>query len=524
MPGDVSEFTFTEDGPWEIQRDQLGWTAGIDLIREATRKSVPRLTTRRGLPPIGRLLVVGYRVGIALAGWALFDRRKGREASVAGLSRRLRIAAEHLGPTFIKLGQILSSGEGIFPEALVNEFKKCRDQVPAQPWEAVERVIEQSFDAPLAAVFASVDRTPLAAASIAQVHRARLRTGEHVVIKVQREGIGQRVVADLRVMAWVAPILIGRIPVSALANPPALVELFAETILEELDFRLEAENMLDVAAVFAKLSQRGFVVARPHPRLVNRRVLVMEELSGFAWDDLAAMEAAGISGEDVIRTGMVGFTEGSMVHGIFHGDLHGGNLMVLDDGRIALLDFGITARMTPAEQNAFLRMMITGATGDVRGQLAAFRDLGALPADVDLDWVERELGLDAEPVDPTAMSQEAMVEEISRITKALLGMGARLPKVLMLYVKNLVFLDGSITALAPNLDILSEVMNLWATISDRHGEHLAAVVGIEHGSVAPDAQAIRAAFGVVDDETPLTHDELRRRRELIRDRMARKKR
>jgi ubiquinone biosynthesis protein len=329
---------------------------------------------------------------------------------------------------------------------------------------------------------------------------------------------------DLEVMAWLAPFLIGRIPVSALANPPALVELFTETITEELDFRLEAENMLDVAEVFAHLDQRGFVVARPHPTLVTRRVLVMERLQGYGWEDIEGMIAAGISGRDVIRTGMVGFTEGAMVHGIFHGDLHGGNLFVLADGRIALLDFGITARMTEKERMAFLRLMITGATGDIKGQLGAFRDLGALPDDVDLDWVIEELRLDGEVFDPTQMSQEEMMAELQRITKALLGMGARLPKILMLYVKNLVFLDGAIATLAPDLDIMAEVMNLFASMAGRHGDVLAAQMGLLAGEeIAVDETAVRAAFGMTEeDPNPLTHEELRRRRDMIRGRMGKR--
>ena len=325
-------------------------------------------------------------------------------------------------------------------------------------------------------------------------------------------------------MAWLAPFLIGRIPVSALANPPALVELFTETITEELDFRLEAENMLDVAEAFAQLDQRGFVVARPHPTLVTRRVLVMERLSGYGWEDIDGMIAAGISGHDVVRTGMVGFTEGAMVQGIFHGDLHGGNLFVLEDGRIALLDFGITARMTEKERLAFLRMMITGATGDIRGQLAAFRDLGALPDDVDLDWVMSELRLDGDVIDPTQLSQDEMMAELQRITKALLGMGARLPKILMLYVKNLVFLDGAIATLAPDLDIMAEIMNLWMSMAGRHGEVLAAQLGIAADDmIGVDETSVRAAFGITEqDASPLTHEELRRRRDLIRARMRKR--
>ncbi len=282
--------------------------------------------------------------------WALQERRaEDRSVKVAGISRRLRVAAEKLGPTYIKLGQILSSGEGIFPEELVAEFKKCRDQVPPEPWPVVERVVEEELGRRLDTVFASFEETALAAASIAQVHRATLLDGTDVVVKVQRPSVAKRVHQDLKVMAWVAPFLVGRIPVAALANPPALVELFAETITEELDFRLEAENMLDIARSFAELGQRGYVIPRPHPELVTRRMLVMERLEGFRFEDVAGMKAAGVDTVGVVRTGMIGFMEGAMIHGIFHGDLHGGNLFVLPDGRTALLDFGITGRLSETQ-------------------------------------------------------------------------------------------------------------------------------------------------------------------------------
>ena len=221
-----------------------------------------------------------------------------------------------LGPTYIKLGQIIASGDGIFPPELVAEFKWCRDQVPAEPWPVVERVLTEELGGPSPRVFASVEHTPLAAASIAQVHAATLRDGTPVVVKVQRPAVASRVRQDLAVMAWLAPHLVGRIPVAALANPPALVELFAETIIEELDFRLEAENMLDIAMTFAALDQRYFVVPRPHPTLVTRRMLVMERLDGFKFGDVEGMQAAGIDTEAVVRAGMIGFLEG--VHDARH--------------------------------------------------------------------------------------------------------------------------------------------------------------------------------------------------------------
>ncbi|MGB2744158.1 MAG: AarF/UbiB family protein [Candidatus Microthrix parvicella] len=522
---DTDRFAFTDAAPWVVDRDHLDWDVGLGVIRAALAREVPRLTAPKRIPPLGRLARVSGLLAWAVAPWLLRERRLSDSTRrIDGLSRRLREAAEDLGPTYIKLGQIISSGAGIFPDELVAQFSLLRDKVPAESFEVVREVVESDLGRPLEDVFATFDRKPLAAASIAQVHVATLHTGEEVVVKVQRPTIRTQVYRDLEVMAWLAPFLIGRIPVSALANPPALVELFTETITEELDFRLEAENMLDVAEAFAQLDQRGFVVARPHPTLVTRRVLVMERLSGYGWEDIDGMIAAGISGHDVVRTGMVGFTEGAMVQGIFHGDLHGGNLFVLEDGRIALLDFGITARMTEKERLAFLRMMITGATGDIRGQLAAFRDLGALPDDVDLDWVMSELRLDGDVIDPTQLSQDEMMAELQRITKALLGMGARLPKILMLYVKNLVFLDGAIATLAPDLDIMAEIMNLWMSMAGRHGEVLAAQLGIAADDmIGVDETSVRAAFGITEqDASPLTHEELRRRRDLIRARMRKR--
>jgi ubiquinone biosynthesis protein len=297
------------------------------------------------------------------------------------------------------------------------------------------------------------------------------------------------------------------------------VELFAETIVEELDFRLEAANMLDIATVLRDLGQDGYVVPRPHPRLVTRRVLVMERLSGFNFDDVAGMQDAGIDTEAVIRTGMIAFMEGALVHGIFHGDLHGGNLFVLPDGRTALLDFGIVARLSPERRLAFLRLMLGATTNDVLGQMAALRDLGALPRDTDLKAVIRDLGLDRPPVDPTTLTGDEMVKEVQRVVKALLGYGARLPKELMLYVKNMVFLDGAIARLAPDLDILAEIASISMWFAQRHGERFSQELGLEAGSVAFDFEGVKAGFGLDADVDRLTYRELQARRQLIQKRM-----
>jgi len=306
--------------------------------------------------------------------------------------------------------------------------------------------------------------------------------------------------------------------VTALANPPALVELFAETIVEELDFRIEASNMIDVARVLRDLGQDGYVVPRPHPVLVAPRVLVMQRLSGFKFDDVAGMRGAGIDTEAVIRTGMVAFMEGALIHGVFHGDLHGGNLFVLPDGRTALLDFGIVGRLTGPRRMAFLRLMLNATTNNVVGQVEALRDLGALPADTDVAAVIRDLNLDS-PVDPTTLSGEELVQEVQRVVKAMLGYGARMPKELMLYVKNLVFLDGAIARLAPDLDLLGEIASISMLFAQRHGERLGRELGIDHTAVEINLDSVKATLGVDLTANTMTYRDLQRRRELIQRRM-----
>jgi ubiquinone biosynthesis protein len=517
-PTDLDIGAFSDDPPWVVDPSAMRWRSTVKGVRWVVKRQIPELTAPRTLPPGSRVFTVGWHLGRALALWAITGRRRGGSTSKRDISRRLRLAAERLGPTYIKLGQIISSGEGLFPEELVGEFQKLRDKVPPEDFADVEAVVESELGAPLDAIFESFERRPLAAASIAQVHRARLRTGEDVVVKVQRPSVALLVHDDLKVMSWLAPFLVGRIPVAALANPPALVELFAETIAEELDFRLEAENMLDIARSLAELGQRGYVVPRPHPTLVTPRVLVMERLEGFPFYEVQQMQDAGVDTEAVIRTGMIGFMEGAMIHGIFHGDLHGGNLFVLRDGRVALLDFGITGRMDETKRLAFLRLLIGGSMNDVTGQLAALRDLGALPPDTDLEAVVRDLGLDRPTIDPTTLTADEMVHELQNIVKQLLAYGAHLPKELMLFVKNLVFLDGAIATMAPDLDLFSEIAHVSLYFANTHGERIAADIGIDPRTYELDMSGVKAGFGVDDSTDSLTYRDLQKRREIIRSR------
>jgi ubiquinone biosynthesis protein len=497
----------------------MAWSAGLGELRAATQASVALRTRRPRVPPVGRLVHALARLGGALALWWLRERRAERARARAALSRRLRRAFTLLGPSYVKLGQIVSSGRGLFPAEVVDEFIELRDRVPPAPFPRIRALVEAELGRPLGEVFAEFAPECLASASIAQVHAARLASGAPVVVKVQRPGIAERIWKDVAALAWVAPWLVGRIPVAALANPPAVVDLFASTVSEELDFRLEAQNMLDVAAVLAESGQGAVYVPRPHPQLVTRRVLVMERLDGWRYEDVEAMRGAGIDTHAVVRALLISFLEGAMIYGVFHGDLHGGNLAVLPDGRVALYDYGMTGRMDRAQRLAFLRMMLTAAVGDMRGHLEALQELGALAPDADLDALARALHFDRPAPDPLALSSEDLVAEVQSVLKALLAQGARLPKHLMLYVKGMLFFDGAIAVLAPDLNLFEEVANIYAYFIAAHGERIAAEIGFDPRDYALDLSRARDSLSLGPDTDSFTYAQLRERREALQERM-----
>jgi ubiquinone biosynthesis protein len=182
------------------------------------------------------------------------------------------------------------------------------------------------------------------------------------------------------------------------------------------------------------------------------------------------------------------------------------------------MDFGITGRLTETKRLALLAMLVGASNNDIPAQVGAMRDLGALPDDIDVEHVIAQLGLDRPPIDPTQLSPEELVGEIQRSVKALLALGARMPKELMLFVKNMVFLDGAIASLAPDIDLFAEIESIALMFAQKHGERIVAQLGLEADEAwSPDMSGIRAGFGL-DDSTPsLTHRELQARRAQVRE-------
>lgn len=515
MTPDTAWGCFTADGPWELPPHPI-YEQNAEQTVSSVRRDAQTLRTPRRIPPF-RALPVAVVLGSAIAPYFV-EKRFNKTRAQERLSIRLRRAATRLGPAYVKLAQIIASGEGLFPDVLVKECALLRDRAPFEKWDAVREVIETELGGPLTSVFASFSEQPIAAASIAQVHAAVLHDGTEVVVKVQRPRARSQVRRDVAALAWLAPLMVGRLNVAALANPPALVAVFADTILEELDFTLEAASMMEVARVLKSGRHPGVVVVpRPHPSLVSERVLVMEHLHGVPLTSAHDVAAHVSDGASVIRTLAGTLLEGALIHGAFHGDLHPGNLMVLEDQSVALLDFGIVERFSDAERRAFLSLVLHGLTGNWRGQVEALQTLGAVPRDADVELLGAELGLDGPPPDPTTMAPAQFTEEMQRLAKTLLASGASLPRALMLWGKNLVLLDQSVAVLDPSWDLVVEIQSLFQGFATAWGTEIQQLFG-EHVEVS--LSGVAASLALPPGTESMTWEQMRARRSLIATRLG----
>ena len=495
------------------------WIRQAHVTRRAISLGIPRLVNAPSIPPVFRLTHTTLRFAWALLTWKVMDRRLSPKQRTESLYRRLRVAAERLGPTYVKLAQLISAAEGVFPQALVDECSRCRDQAKASNWRKIRRIIRKDLGR-TSDVFATFEEKPFAAASIAQVHNAVLLDGSDVVVKIQRPAIHKKVVRDLRVLAWVAPRLVGKIPVAALTNPPALVQLFAETISEELDFRLEVANLFEIRRALATGGRGRWVAPEPLLELTSARVIVMSRVTGIPLTRLDSEKLSEQVARETFRSMVEALLEGAALHGIFHGDFHAGNLFISDDGVIGLVDYGMVGRLDHERRLSFLRYVTGLMSGDVRSQVLAVRDLGAFPPDADIDELVDKLQLNRVDFDPLELTEEQFVAEFQQLLKELLVSGARIPKELMLFVKNFAYLASFIQKLDPDMDLLSEFSTISAGFLTKHGFRVSAELGLGAQDLEVSESSFRRAAGIRDDVEVLTWRDLSNRRDIIKSRLS----
>lgn len=403
------------------------------------------------LSQVGRLAVILQQVVIVVAKSA---RSRGREL----MFDELRAAFVRLGPTYIKLGQLIASSPGAFWERLSVRLRPLLDNVPPESFETICAVLNGEFGAHADRVFAHIDRRPIASASLAQVHRAVLRTGEPVVVKVQRPGLLPRIAADLCLLRRLARLL-RRSRIARAVNLEGIVGEMAAQFRDELDFRQEALSM-------QRWSER--IKSRPIGQRVRTpsvfwehttsRVLTMEWVEGIQVDDVAGLHRAGIDGTQVVKTIAYSMFESTFRIGLLHGDLHAGNLLVDSDGRVVFLDFGIVGQLSDAARSAISRMVCALIpAGDFAAAARALATLGAFDSPHVVELLAEDIRRVLVPLgaaDLGAVSYGRLARELLLLAEKY---NAHLPRDLILIGKQFLYVERYMKLLAPGWKVVTDL-------------------------------------------------------------------
>jgi ubiquinone biosynthesis protein len=493
--------------PWIAERKGLReaaqlWFAKAPPHRESLSVRAHRLASpslgRKSLAAVartaGRVLTVAGPGALAEIFGAASDARRARNGEVPpGLAddrrrRRQRSAVEAAqdlvaagGPAYVKLGQFIATAKGLLPDEWVEAFEWCRDEVPPLRPGTAESIIEHVFDQPPSRLFATFDPEPMAAASIAQVHAATLLDGTDVVVKVRRPGLRRQFDADIRVMALLAGFAERMLAEARIANLSGFVELFAQIVLEELDFRLEAVNILELALASESAGHDYVRYPRPIPDLVASNVLVMERVPGVRYTDALQKYPGAVDGHRLTRLAIQSVLEQTMIYGVFHGDLHAGNVLIAPDGQFSLVDMGIVGRMNAEQRASLVRFMIAFASDDIRGQIESMQEFGAIGPDADIDAMVETLEVHASslPTEIRAGQMTANFEEfadaIGGIIRVLTRAGFVAPKELVLFFKNTLYLNGFAAALAPDLNLFDEIQPVFSYFTSKYADAMSAM-------------------------------------------------
>ena len=392
----------------------------------------------------------------------------GRSAKYQTLRRPvlLRMFCEDLGPTFIKFGQIVASSAGMFPDAYVKEFQKVLDRVKPFSFDDVRRTLDEELGSEKAAHLVDIQPKQLASASIAQVHTAKLRDGTPVVIKVQRPGIIARCKADMRIMRRVAGWVARFKKDADLVNPVGIVDDFTKTLTEELDFRKEAENLDRFNEIMRELGHKNIRAPVPQHEYTTLKVLVMERFSGLRVDRFEEIKAQGIDGEQKLVDGLRAWFQCVVFYGFFHGDVHAGNLMLLDDDTIGFLDFGIVGRFDDHARYLVTDYMIAFASGNYKRLAEIIVEMAGAPPKLDMDAFVKDLGETYSPLLKLSFAEVNYADFLPGIQRTASRHRMRMPNEFILITKQLLYFDRYAKSLAPKLNVFTDPRLVLGMMSD----------------------------------------------------------
>ena len=324
------------------------------------------------------------------SGLQMINRKPREQVHRFSRAERLRMALEELGPTFVKLGQLLSTRPDFIPPEYLSELAKLQDKVPPFSYEEVVTIFREELDATPEELFSRFDPKPLAAASIGQVHRAVMRDGTQVVVKVQRPGIENIIAVDLEILAHIAELMEEHLEEVQGHRPSAVVHEFARSLSKEIDFSIELTNIQRFARQFE--GNRDIHVPAVYPKLSGERILVLEYIEGIKAGNIGELRAAGHDLKLIARRGANLVMEQIFVHGFFHADPHPGNILVMDEDVICFIDFGQMGRLSLRDREQFTDLVLNLVSGNERKVTTGVLKLTIQHGDVDYDDLARDLG------------------------------------------------------------------------------------------------------------------------------------
>src|SRR5450631_353253 len=370
-------------------------------------------------------------------------------------AERMRLALEELGPTFVKLGQILSTRPDVIPHAFVHEFEKLQDNVPSFPFAEVTAQLVRELGGPVESFFAEIDPLPLAAASIAQVHRARLISGEEVVIKVRRPGIVELVESDISALMSLARLAERHIPGSEIYDPVALVREFARTIRREMDFSREGHTIEKFRDNFVRTPWMFF------PRVFweqsARGVLTMAYVNGIKVTDQERIDQPGMDRTLIARRGADAFLEMVLSHGFFHGDLHPGNVLILPDNVICLLDYGIVGRLDESLRTFLTDILYAIVNRDMDEVVSLLLFAGDISDSLDIRALKRDLSNFIDGYYEIPLKEVEVGRMLMEFIEIITLYSIRIQPDLMLLAKSLILVESMGRSLNPAFNMVEHL-------------------------------------------------------------------
>lgn len=384
--------------------------------------------------------------------------------------RLLRQTFESLGATYIKLGQFIASSPTFFPKEYVEEFQYCLDRTPSLPFSVIRKIIRDELGRPIEDVYSDIDPVALASASIAQVHAAKLVTGEDVVIKVQKPGVENILLTDLNFLYLSAKILETLAPKLSWTSLSGIVEEIQRTMMEECDFIKEANNLKVFREFLHNTHNEDATVPRVYESSSTRRILTMERFHGVPLTDLESIRGYARDPERTLITAMNTWFSSLTQCEFFHADVHAGNLMVLKDGRVGFIDFGIVGRIRPDTWQAVSDFISTVMVGNFEGMADAMIRIGITHQKVQVAELAADLRrlyqqMDTMVPDEVPYQAEQAEDDVNNILMDMVrigeGHGLHFPREFALLLKQFLYFDRYVHILAPEMDVfMDERLNM----------------------------------------------------------------